>query len=182
MFRPLWDSQVLVIGCGNVLFGDDGFGPAVIKHLQTDYHLPAEVVTLDVGTAGGELLLDALLGEVTPRTLIIVDAMDVGLEPGTVKGIPLETLPENKQADFSVHQFPAFDILRGLKEQKGVNLYLLGCQVESLPREICLGLSAPVAMAVRKTANLVVEMVRKEVGSEISMVSFCSLSRFDYLN
>jgi coenzyme F420 hydrogenase subunit delta len=182
MFRPLWNSQVLVIGCGNILFGDDGFGPAVIKHLQTDYALPDEVVTLDAGTAGGELLLDAFLGEVMLRTLIIVDAMDVGLEPGTVKEIPLETLPENKQADFSIHQFPAFDILRGLKEQKSVNLYLLGCQVESLPREICVGLSASVAMAVRKTANLVVEMVRKEVSSEISRESFCSLSRLDYLN
>ncbi len=172
MFRPVWDSQVLVIGCGNVLFGDDGFGPAVIKHLQTDYRLPDKVEIIDVGTAGGELLLDTFLGSVTPMTLIIVDAMDFGLAPGTVKEIPLETLPENKQADFSVHQFPAFDILRGLKEQKGVNLYLLGCQVESLPREVCLGLSAPVAIAVRKTASLVVEMVRKEVSSEISTVSF----------
>lgn len=47
-----YKKSVLVLGCGNILFGDDGFGPAVVEHLQFDlgqaelnesdgdYHIP----------------------------------------------------------------------------------------------------------------------------------------------
>ena len=42
-----YDSDIIVIGCGNVLFKDDGFGPIVINILQkyandkSDYYDPA---------------------------------------------------------------------------------------------------------------------------------------------
>jgi coenzyme F420 hydrogenase subunit delta len=170
MYRGFWGAQVMIIGCGNVLFGDDGFGPAVIERLQTDYRLPDKMVAVDAGTAAGEILLDALLGEETPGTLIIVDAMDFGREPGTVEEIPLEALPVNKRADFSVHQFPAFDILKELKERRGVDLRLLGCQVESLPQEICQGLSARVSRAVGKTAKYIFEMVCTEVSIIVARI------------
>ena len=29
-----YDSEIIVIGCGNILFKDDGFGPVVINLLQ----------------------------------------------------------------------------------------------------------------------------------------------------
>ncbi len=163
MYRRIWGARVMVIGCGNVLFGDDGFGPAVIERLEAEYRLPADAVAIDGGTAAGELLLDALLGEDTPETLIVIDAMDFGLEPGSVQEIPIEALPQNKRADFSIHQFPAVNILKELKESKGVSLRLLGCQIGHLPREISPGLSVSVARAVGTTAKLVAEMVRGEV-------------------
>ncbi len=166
----VWGARVVVIGCGNVLFGDDGFGPAVIERLHADYLLPDEVVAVDAGTAAGELLLDALLGEETPGTLIILDAMDFGLEPGVVEEVPLEALPVNKRADFSVHQFPAVNILKELRERKGVALKLLGCQVKSLPDEIHPGLSSPVARAVNNTAKLIFEMVCKEVKTQLPRI------------
>lgn len=161
----------MVIGCGNVLFGDDGFGPAVIERLQTEYRLPDEVTAIDAGTSAGELLFDALLSEETPETLIIIDAMDFGLEAGTVKEIPLEEIPVKKLADFSVHQFPALDILKELKGRRGVDLRLLGCQVESLPREIRQGLSASVARAVGETAQDIYETLCREVSTDIPRIS-----------
>lgn len=170
MYRWVWGSRVMVIGCGNVLFGDDGFGPAVIERLQTEYRLPDGMVAIDAGTSAGELLFDALLSEETPETLIIIDAMDFGLEAGTVKEIPLEEIPVKKLADFSVHQFPALDILKELKGRKGVDLRLLGCQVESLPREIRQGLSASVARAVGETAKDIFETLCKEVRTDIPRI------------
>ncbi|HOI94740.1 MAG TPA: hydrogenase maturation protease [Syntrophobacter fumaroxidans] len=170
MYRQIRGAEVMVIGCGNVLFGDDGFGPAVIERLQTGYRLPDGMVAVDAGTAAGELLLDALLGDEAPRTLIIVDAMDLGLSPGTVEEIPLEAIPENKRADFSVHQFPAVDFLRELKERKGISLRLLGCQVESVPGEICPGLSVSVARSVGETAENIYRMVCKEVEIQHSTI------------
>lgn len=152
-------GQVMVIGCGNLLFGDDGFGPAVIECLQAGYRFPDGVEVVDAGTGAGDLLLDALLGERAPRTLILIDAMDFGLEPGTVKEIALDAIPVKKRADFWVHQFPALDILKELRERRNVEVRLLGCQVESIPEEICPGLSPPVARAVPETAKAVFNMV-----------------------
>ena len=42
-----YDSEIIVIGCGNILFKDDGFGPVVINLLQkycndhNDFYDPA---------------------------------------------------------------------------------------------------------------------------------------------
>jgi coenzyme F420 hydrogenase subunit delta len=47
----LFDKSTLVFGWGNILFGDDGFGPAVVKYLQDNYPLPEEVLALDAGTS-----------------------------------------------------------------------------------------------------------------------------------
>ena len=170
MYRWVWSSQIMVIGCGNVLFGDDGFGPAVIEHLQTKYRLPDEIVLIDAGTSSGELLFDALLSEDTPAMLIIIDAMDFGLEPGIVESIPLEAIPTKKLADFSVHQFPALDILKELKERRGVDLRILACQVESIPMEIRQGLSSSVARAVGQTAKDIFEILCREVQTEVSRI------------
>ena len=41
-----------VIGLGNVLLGDDGFGPFVVELLRRRYGFPPAVELLDLGTPG----------------------------------------------------------------------------------------------------------------------------------
>ena len=77
-------KSILIFGCGNILFGDDGFGPAVVRELQESYVLPEDVLALDVGTSVREILFDILLSERRPERLIIVDAVDRGREPGAL--------------------------------------------------------------------------------------------------
>jgi hydrogenase maturation protease len=72
-------TRLLVAGVGNVLRGDDGFGPAVVERLG---RLPAGVRAVETGI-GGVALLQELLGE-TLDGLVVVDAMDRGAQPGTV--------------------------------------------------------------------------------------------------
>ena len=48
MIGQLFEKSILVFGCGNILFGDDGFGPAVVNHLQEKYSLPDDVLVMDV--------------------------------------------------------------------------------------------------------------------------------------
>ena len=48
-------KSILIFGCGNTLWGDDGFGPAVIEHLHRHYQLPEDVI---VGTSIRDLLFD----------------------------------------------------------------------------------------------------------------------------
>lgn len=152
-------GQVMVIGCGNILFGDDGFGPGVIEYLRVGRRLPEGVELVDAGTGAGDLLLDVLLGENGLKKMILLDAVDLGYPPGTVVEIPLENIPLKKKANYSVHQFPALDILMELKNRKGVDVHLWGCQVETIPGEICPGLSPPVEKSLPVAAKIVYEMV-----------------------
>lgn len=70
--------HTLILGLGNPLRGDDGVGTAVITALQSRTDLPAGIVLHDGGTPGLET---ALLLEPYQR-VIIIDAADMGLEPG----------------------------------------------------------------------------------------------------
>ena len=70
-------SVVLVVGLGNPLRGDDGIGPRAVAELEKRA-LPNGVEALDAGTAGLDLLQ---LMEGWDR-VVIVDAADVGKEPG----------------------------------------------------------------------------------------------------
>ena len=69
--------QVLVLGIGNPLRGDDGIGPRVVEEL-TRRGLPERVAVVDGGT-GGLDLLQVLEGW---GQAVVVDAADVGKDPG----------------------------------------------------------------------------------------------------
>ena len=160
---PEWyGKRVLVLGCGNILFGDDGFGPAVIDHLKANFEIPEDVYAEDMGTSVRDLLFTLLLGEKKPERIIVVDSMDVGREPGEVFRTTADCLPVEKIDDFSIHQAPTSNLLKELKEQAGVDVVLVSCQVESIPKEISSGLSEPVKRAVPKAAEEVTRAIRGE--------------------
>ncbi|CAN5638832.1 hypothetical protein BH23CHL8_BH23CHL8_31560 [soil metagenome] len=71
----------MVAGFGNVLRGDDGFGVAVVRRLVQEA-VPAGLELLDVGIGGTHLVQD-LIAEPADG-LVILDAIDRGLVPGTV--------------------------------------------------------------------------------------------------
>ena len=51
---------VLVLGLGNTLMSDDGFGVHVVEALRSRYLMPEGVALLDGGTLGLDLLPGAL--------------------------------------------------------------------------------------------------------------------------
>ncbi len=73
-------GQVLVLGIGNVLMGDEGIGVHVVRHLEK-CGVPADVELLDGGT-GSFLLLDPMQ---RARKVILIDATLDGNPPGTVR-------------------------------------------------------------------------------------------------
>jgi len=146
-------KPVLVAGCGNLLFGDDGFGCAVIEHLETHFAAPDDVCLADGGTGIRKLLFTLCLSPVRPRRLLIVDAIDAGREPGEWFEIDPSDIPAVKLDDFSMHQLPTSNLLRELQEQAGIEVRVLVCQTGPLPREIAPGLSGPVECAVTQAAE-----------------------------
>lgn len=153
--------RVLVLGCGNILFGDDGLGPAVIEQLrcQADRAGAGEVCLLDVGTAARKVLFTIALSEVRPRVLLVVDAADAGRPPGEVFTLSLDDLPANKTDDFSMHQFPTSNLLRELRDSCGVTVEIVSCQVGTIPETVRPGLSEAVTRAVPEICRRIWERV-----------------------
>lgn len=83
--------SVLVIGCGNLLRGDDGLGPVLVRHLW-ERGVPSGAKLVDGGTAGMDVAFQMRGAE----RVVIVDAAATGSAPGTlfrVPGAELEELP-----------------------------------------------------------------------------------------
>lgn len=152
--------DVLVLGCGNELFGDDGFGPAVARRLRETPGLPQGACVLDVGTAARQVLFDVLLGPVRPRRVVVVDAVDMGREPGEVWCMEANKLPDIKLDDFSMHQVPTSNMLRELSELAGVEVTCVVGQVSGFPCEVRPGLSGAMHGAVDRAAETVRTMNR----------------------
>ena len=81
--------EVLVVGCGNLLRGDDGVGPVLIRHLW-DRGVPQGARLVDGGTAG----MDVAFQMRGAARVVIVDASATGAAPGTVYRVPGEELGE----------------------------------------------------------------------------------------
>ena len=141
-------KSTLVFGCGNILFGDDGFGPAVIEHYLDHFGEPEDTCIMDVGGSVRELLFDIAIGDQRPEKIIIIDAVDKGREPGEIFEIAVDGLPKNKTDDYSMHQVPTSNLLRELRDICNINVRVLVCQTEFIPDEVEPGLSETMRNAI----------------------------------
>lgn len=74
-------ARTYVLGLGNVLMGDDGFGPTVVRAFMEQYEVGPDVEVIDLGTPGLDLtpwLTDA-------HHVVFVDTVKASLPPGTLR-------------------------------------------------------------------------------------------------
>lgn len=150
-----YDKSILILGCGNVLIGDDGFGVAVARHLLDNFTIPADVCVFDAGTSVREILFDAILSDKKPSKVVIVDAMDCSREPGELFALDIGSIPTIKLDDFSMHQIPTSNLLRELRDHCGIEVIVIACQVANACDSVNPGLSTPVEAAVKPAAELI---------------------------
>ena len=155
-------KPVLVMGCGNILFGDDGFGPEVIEYLRKNFQIPGYIELMNTGTSIRNILFDIVLAEKKPDKIIIIDAIDAGRKPGEIFEIEIEDIPENKIDDFSMHQLPTSNLLKELKENCKVNIKIYSCQVEHIPESVDTGLSKTLLNAVPKICDRIYKEISKK--------------------
>ena len=151
-------TRVLVAGIGNVLAGDDGFGPLVAQRLAGE-HLPAGVVVTDFGIRGVDLAFSLLDGW---DAAILVDLVKRGRPPGTLTVLePSSTRDWARPMDG--HGMDPASVLDFVAELGGrtPKLFLVGCEPAELPAEedVLMGLSDPVARAVEPAISAVRELV-----------------------
>ena len=154
-------GDIVVLGCGNILFGDDGFGSYVAEYLQNSDALPKSVAVINARTSVRGILFDLILSEQKPRKVIVVDAIDANRPPGEVFKITIDELPLNKIDDFTFHQMPTSNLLRELKEYCGVDVVIIAAQIESIPEVVRPGLSDALAGSVPVAAEEVLKLCNR---------------------
>jgi len=152
-------KDIIVLGCGNILFGDDGFGSFVAEHLQSSSLLPENVSVINAGTGVRGLLFDLVLSERKPRKIIVIDAVDVGRKAGEVFKLNIDELPKNKTDDFTLHEMPTSNLLQELKDFCNVKVIIIAGQIESIPESVRPGLSDALAKSVAVAAEEVLQLV-----------------------
>jgi hydrogenase maturation protease len=99
--------DVLVLGIGNVLWADEGFGVRAIEALHAGWQFPSGVRLIDGGTLGLNLFEDIA----TARHVLVFDAIDYGLPGGTLKVLRDAEVPAWGANKISPHQTGFNDIL-----------------------------------------------------------------------
>jgi hydrogenase maturation protease len=124
-----WDT--LVLGIGNLLWADEGFGVRAVELLNARCTFPDSIRLMDGGTQGIFLLPWVR----SARRLLIFDAIDFGLEPATLKVIRGDDVPRYMGAKkVSMHQAGFQEVLSSamLTGEFPEELALIGVQPELL--------------------------------------------------
>jgi hydrogenase maturation protease len=149
--------DVLVLGIGNVLWADEGFGVRAVEALHRGWEMPANVSVVDGGTQGVYLLDHVCAAE----RVVVLDAIDFGFAPGTLHAFRDGDVPEGSATAMSLHQ-ATFQELLSLARVRGcfpARITLIGVQPAVLD-DLGGSLSAPVRARLDEAVELALAELR----------------------
>lgn len=122
--------EALVLGIGNILWADEGFGVRAVEALHATYAFPQAVSLLDGGTQG-VYLFDAIA---SARRVLVLDAIDFGLPPGALKVLRDGEVSACTPIKISPHQTGFNDVLALAQLQGRVPaaVTVVGVQLEEI--------------------------------------------------
>ena len=140
-------GRVVLLGVGNRIRGDDAAGSELIEILKK--RLPnkgGEIFLFDGEEVPENYLLP--IADLKPNLVIIVDAVDFGSRPGTIRFFPIRQIP---QGSFSTHRLSLRFVGSYLEKETQAKIFVLGIQPKSIKLEEKL--SPEVKKALRDLAN-----------------------------
>jgi hydrogenase expression/formation protein len=149
--------SVLVLGIGNLLLGDEAVGVRAVEALEARYRLADTVDVVDGGTAGMGLL-DLIASR---SAVIVVDAVKMDLDPGTVVRLEGERIPVGFRQRMSPHTLGLGDVLAVLTvlDQAPAELVVIGVEPDNI--DYGVGLSPVVTARLDTVVDAIVaELVR----------------------
>ncbi len=136
--ESLFVKEITVLGVGNTILTDEGFGVRVVEFLRENYTFPENVQLVDGGTLGVELQ-HFIIGT---QKLLIIDSIDGGAEPGKIFHLRDGEILNHFTQKISAHEIGIQDILTMLEitgkkiprvELIGVQPYSLDAGIELTP-------------------------------------------------
>ena len=158
--------RVTVLGVGNVLLTDEGFGVRVAEELDTAYDFPDDVQVLDGGVLGMELLRFVTDTE----KLLILDALKEGGAGGKCRRLTGDEVKAHFREKLSAHEIGVQDVLTFLEVTgKPIGeVVVIGAEPKSLEAGLSLSpemtprVSEAAAMAAEELSRWGVVFQRKE--------------------
>ena len=135
-------TKTVIVGIGNTLKGDDGAGPQLCNILRDK--IAAEII--DVGSTPENYI--AKIIKMSPEKLLIIDAVDFGAAPGTVKIFDIKDLGRFL---FSTHSLSPHLFVETIRSEINVDVTFIGIQPANL--QLNQGLSKQVSDAIAVLAN-----------------------------
>ena len=106
-YDDTYAPEIMILGVGCILYSDEGFGVRVIETIQERYEFPDNVLVVDGGVLGINLL-----GVISkPNHLIVVDAIRNKGKPGDLYRLAGDAIPERIRAKNSLHQVDFLEAL-----------------------------------------------------------------------
>ena len=147
--------HVMILGVGNILFCDDGFGIRVLQKLEECYSFPEDVSLVDGGVLGLNLL--GVISEADQ--LIVIDAIRNRGEPGDMYRLEGDAIPERVRAKNSLHQVDLLETLTLYQALDHVpDTVILGVEPEDIDT-----LSIQLTSVAEAMVDPMVEMVLAEL-------------------
>jgi len=141
--------SILVLGLGNTIMSDDGFGGRAVETLRARFTFGSGVRLEDGGTLGLDLL--PMIEEA--EKLLIIDALEMDARPGSVFRLEGEEVPRALASKVSVHQMGVQDLLAVAELQGNLPGELVVWGVQPQTVEMGIELSPQVAPALDKVLD-----------------------------
>ena len=160
----------IILGMGNILKGDDGVGIYIaerlnkcLQHIKNEPEQAnsvgvEEAMVIDCGT--GPENYTSIIRKHNPDRLILVDAADMGLSPGSYRIIPPEKIAV---MHFSTHDIPLSILISYASEFCG-DIVLIGIQADKLK------LGATLSRTVRRSGDQVANLIMEKRLNEIEVL------------
>ncbi|MBL8415303.1 MAG: HyaD/HybD family hydrogenase maturation endopeptidase [Propionivibrio sp.] len=136
--------RAVVLGIGNTILTDEAAGVRVVEALEKAYKVPANVLLIDGGTSGMEMIEDLS----SLDFLIVVDVVKTGAAPGNVVRIAGEDIPVFFRNKLSPHQIGLSDVLASLELLDTMPREIIVLGVEPISLELGMEMTATVAARI----------------------------------
>ena len=152
-----YNHENLIVGCGNILFGDDGFGPKVIEYMkENNVEIPGDTCLIDGGTSAPHYIFT--LPPDKWKNIIIIDIALLNKKPGTIEVLNLNQVKEEDRY-MDIHGISATYPLHDLEDR--INIQIVGCQPENVPQDMDLELTETLNASIPEAVEITIKLLNK---------------------
>ncbi len=148
--------RAVVLGIGNTILTDEAAGVRAVELLEQGYQIPEDVLVIDGGTSGMEMIED--LSDLD--FLIVIDVVKTGAAPGTVVKIAGDEIPVFFRRKLSPHQIALPDVLASLELLDAMPKEIVVLGVEPISLELGMEMTPTIAEQVPVLVEMAVAELR----------------------
>jgi hydrogenase maturation protease len=150
--------NAVVLGIGNTILTDEAAGVRTVEALEQAYRMPANVLVIDGGTSGMEMIEDLS----NLDFLLVVDVVKTGAAPGSLVKIAGDEIPVFFRDKLSPHQIGLPDVLASLELLEAIPKEIVVIGVEPISLELGTDMTPTIAGCIPQLMGMAVaELTRR---------------------